>query len=157
WVKDGRQVHVPRHKKHYHFIWPKDGKNGSKWGRFKDIMSGQGPDIHVTAGASKHDYMSHRPRKPRWGLHDDLDDRGPDCAIPSPFPWVNNIREYSANCYDFRTRKFRRPHHGMWTDAHWPKEPRSHTLPKAVRNNWGEWWQDPTYVPFHLRPQLFGG
>jgi hypothetical protein len=155
WQKNGLPHHVGVHKKHYHFVWPKDGKNGSKWGRFKDIMSGKGPDIHVTMGAKKMDYMHHRPRKPRWGLHYDLDDRGPDCVMPSPFPWVNEVRENSNNCYDFYTREFRHPYHGMWTDAHRHSKP-GRPLPKALRDNLGNWWQDPDYVPLHMHPQLFG-
>ena len=156
WLKNGLPHHVGVHKKHYHFIWPKDGKNGSKWGRFKDIMSGKGPDIHVTVGAKKMDYMHHRPRKPRWGLHDDLDGRGPDCHIRSPFPWVNKDRELGDKCYDFYTREFRRPYHGMWTDVHRHSKGGFHPWPKAVRDNFGDWWQDPAYVPFHLQQHVFG-
>jgi hypothetical protein len=153
WHKDGELHNVHRHKKHYHFIWPKDGKNGTKWGRLKDIFSGEGPNIHVTVGAQKMDYMHHRQRRPIWGRHEDLDGRGQDCEIDNF--WKDPTVEKDL-CYDFRTRKFRRPYNGMWTDARWQVKPGIRDWPKAYRDNSGEWWQDPQYVPWQMHPQVFG-
>ncbi|KAF2872222.1 hypothetical protein BDV95DRAFT_493319 [Massariosphaeria phaeospora] len=138
WYQDAHKQHNV--KRHYAFIWPKDGKNGTRWGRVKDIMKNQGPDIHVAISAEKRDYMAHRPRRPRWSQTTRLDDRGPDCSLKSPIPCVQRLRE--GKMYDFRTRKFRRPFMQMWTDATWPEEPNNDVMyPDTLRDSSGGWWE----------------
>jgi hypothetical protein len=127
-------------KPHYHFIWPKDGKNGSKWGRWKDVMTGKGPDIHLTISADKKDYMNNRQRRSRWSNHMNLDDRGPDGALKCQLPWAR--RNHLDSAYDFHHRKYMRPHEHMWSDALWQDEPNDDfQFPYAWRNIAGEWWQ----------------
>lgn len=140
WWKDGLPHRVDRRKKKYHFIWPHDGKNGSKWGRFKDILSGQGPDIHLTIGEKKMDYMHHRPSRAQWSLHTVFDPAGHDCRIRGPFPWVGKKREESNNHYDFRTRKFCKLNRNMWTDVRPPSKPGKWSAPATVRDIYGWWW-----------------
>ena len=138
WWQDGHRRHNV--KTHKHFIWPKDGKNGNTWGRWKDILHGTGPDIHIAISADKMDYMWNRQTRSRWSRHTNLDNRGPDTTLKYEFPWAS--RRGSSKCYDFRTRRYRRPHHGMWTDALWPEEPNNNVVyPYALRDIMGEWWQ----------------
>lgn len=151
WEQDGFRRRGVK-KPYYHFIWPKDGKNGSKWGRMKDILTGKGPDIHVTVSADKEDYMHHRQRRPRWARHADLEDRGPDCSLRYDLPWVRPFRRYAGKRYDFRTRQYRRPDTHMWSDAIWEgrQGTRDHIygLPHAIRDMNGEWWErGPHHAP----------
>ncbi|KAF2473205.1 uncharacterized protein BDR25DRAFT_218203 [Lindgomyces ingoldianus] len=141
WIQGGHKRR--KLKPYYHFVWPRDGKNGSTWGRWKDILKGQGPDIHVTISADKKDYMFNRQTKERWAGHTNLDDRGPDGALKYEPPWTRSARP-GNNCraYDFRTRKYCRPYDHMWTDALWQDEPNGHfPYPHALRNVYGEWIQ----------------
>jgi hypothetical protein len=142
WHSDGRGKRVK--KPHYHFIWPKDGKNGSKWGRTKDILTGKGPDIHVSISADKMDYMYNRPRKSTWAGWEDLDDRFYDNSLDS-LPWTRKNREYAGKSYDFYTRKYCRPTPFTWTDVQWKDKPDRWGLPAAVRDVDGEWWRRGTH------------
>ncbi|KAF2733091.1 hypothetical protein EJ04DRAFT_295073 [Polyplosphaeria fusca] len=147
WYQDGYKRRVK--KPYYHFIWPKDGRNGSKWGRLKDIMTGKGPDIHVTIGAGKNDHMFHRQRRDTWAGHMNLDDRGPDCSL-SAAPWTRKSRDYAANtAYDYKTRKYRRRYDGMWTDAYWPEgnaKLDGYKYPYGFRDVDGNRWQWYSYA-----------
>jgi hypothetical protein len=138
WIQGGaKRRNVKLYK---HFIWPKDGRNGSTWGRFKDILRNEGPDIHVSFSADKRDYMSNRPTRERWARHTNLDDRSHDGALKFELPWIG--RKGTTKCYDFRTRKFVAPYKGMWTNALWPEEPNhDYTYPYAIRDVRGIWSQ----------------
>lgn len=115
-------------------------------GRLKDILQNKGPDVHVAVSAHKKDYMHNRPRKAEWARHWDLDDRG-------PFGELHDHSHLQGKAYDFKTRKFRHHYPGMWTDAKWQPEPNEKIkYPKALRNVWGEWFQNPHYVP----PEMHG-
>ncbi|KAJ4305221.1 hypothetical protein N0V90_000752 [Kalmusia sp. IMI 367209] len=139
WFQDGVPISVKRKDKKYAIVWPKDGKNGNKWGRFKDVVSGKGPDMFVTVGAHEMDYMCHRPRKPRWAGHTDLDDRGPDCFVGN-VPGVES-REQRDRAYDFQSRKYHYRFPGMWTDALWAGSPNSkEIIPDSFKDWTGQWW-----------------
>jgi hypothetical protein len=134
-----------------HFIWPKDGRNGSTWGRMKDILQSKGPDIHVAFSADKRDYMSNRPSRARWSRHSNLDDRDRDSALKYELPWVG--RRGTDKCYDFRTRTFVSPYKNMWTDALWSEEPNNdYAYPYATRDYRGEWSQY-CMDPFFTSPE----
>ena len=64
WIQDGKKFRNVKSSKA--FIWPKDGRNGSKWGRMKDILQDKGPDIHIAISADKMDYMKNRQQKSGW-------------------------------------------------------------------------------------------
>ena len=152
WLQDGRILNKVKPSKA--FVWPKDGKRGTTWGRFKDILQNKGPDIYLTLNAEKHDYMHNRPSRARWAGHTDLDDPRPESSCPLNYrkyaPWV---QRHSAVAYDFRTRKYLLPHQEMWTDVVWqPKGTawKGNVYPEAVRDNYGEWWQDFNYMPCEL-------
>ena len=86
WYQGGERLR--RVKPHYTFIWPKDGKRGSKMGRWKDIFANEGPDIHVAISADKRDTLYNRQRRAQWSRWTELDDREPDGALENRPPWV---------------------------------------------------------------------
>jgi hypothetical protein len=127
------------------------------WGRFKDIIKGQGPDMYLTINADKHDYMKNRPTRAQWSGWKHLDDEG-----LQPYP-LNKTPKWTpidilggrspGKSYDFRTRKYARPNRYTWTDAVWQPEPRKNKYnryPEAVRDVRGEWYQNPHYLPQEL-------
>ncbi|KAF2747377.1 hypothetical protein M011DRAFT_384850, partial [Sporormia fimetaria CBS 119925] len=139
WNKNGRRTRVK--KPHYHWIWPKDGKNGSKWGRWKDLCNGSGPDIHITASKNKMDYMQNRQRKAIWANHIDLDDRHHDYFGILDSPWgKKGGRAAQGLKYDFYTRKYRTPDRHMWSDAIWRQGKKAKLPERARRDMAGTWW-----------------
>jgi hypothetical protein len=154
WYQNGRRKRVK--KPQYHFIWPKDGRNGSKWGRTKDILTGKGPDIHVTVSAKKMDYMANRQRRDTWGNHLDLDDRHHDYRGTLQAPWASHFRRDPYSKYDFLTRTYRRPDKNMMTDAIWKEgvPQKQCPFPRAFRDPGGQWYDDdphgvdPFFAPF---------
>jgi hypothetical protein len=154
WYQDGRHLrHVKASKA---FIWPKDRKDGSKWGRMKDVLRGDGPDIFVAFGATKQDCVHNRPSRAQWSKHVNLDDTGLARGFDSDkfAPWIGKGylggREHGKS-YDFRTRKYIRPDRYMWTDAIWQQEPyknrKWNVWPEAFRTRSGTWWQDARHLP----------
>ncbi|KAF1842483.1 uncharacterized protein K460DRAFT_346373 [Cucurbitaria berberidis CBS 394.84] len=157
WYQDGRKLHHVKASKA--FIWPKDGKNGSTWGRMKDILKNRGPDIHVAFAANKADCVSNRPPRAQWSRHTNLDDRDLRFGFNSQkfAPWTNSRGlggRMPGMSYDFRTRKYGPPYSRMWTDAVWQQEPyknrKWNTYPEAVRMWDGSWLQDRQYMPQSL-------
>jgi hypothetical protein len=142
------------------FIWPRDGKRDGTWGRVKELLSNRGPDMYVAFSAHKNDYMSNRPSRARWSGHTNLDDTGPDNSLNSAkfAPWINSGMLGGRNpglSYDFRTQKYCTPYRKMWTDAVWQPEGTRHkrnNYPEAIRNIYGEWYEDDRYLP-----QVLGG
>lgn len=153
WYQDGRKLYNVKPSKA--FIWPKDGKRGGTWGRVKDILSGQGPDIFVTFGAKKSDCVFNRPTRAQWAGHVPLDDfgliKGFDHEKFAPWTVKGPRGRVPRLCYDFRTRKYVVENPSMWTDAIWQLEPcknrRDNPYPEAVRDWSGEWYQDAYYLP----------
>ncbi|KAF1947913.1 hypothetical protein EJ02DRAFT_332466 [Clathrospora elynae] len=154
WYQDGRKLrHIKASKA---FVWPKDGKNGSSWGRMKDVFQNKGPDIYVAFGARKTDCVSNRPPRSQWAGHPNLDDRGMTFGFNSQkfAPWTKTGllggRTYGMS-YDFRTRKHSSANPYMWTDAIWQQEPyknrKWNSYPEAVRLLDGSWHQDSQYLP----------
>lgn len=140
WYQGGE--HLRRVKPHYAFVWPKDGKRGSKMGRWKDIFANEGPDIHVAISADKRDALYNRQRRARCYRWTELDDREPDGALAYRPPWVRFFRGQEKK-YDFRTRKYGRLEWDTWTDARWQEEPNEDFYyPYALRDLDGEWWED---------------
>lgn len=154
WYQDGRKLRNVK-KSAKAFIWPKDGRNGSTWGRVKDILTGNGPDVFVAFGANKSDCVGNRPSRAQWSGHVNLDDTG----LAKGFnhekfaPWT--VKWPGARppgmCYDFHTRKYGPERTRMWTDAIWQKEPHKNRklnpYPEAFRDIDGLWHQDVQYLP----------
>jgi hypothetical protein len=159
WVQDGRRLH--KLKSSYAFVWPKDGKRGSTFGRVKDILQNRGPDIYLTKNADKLDYMANRPARDRWaGWPEFLNP-----SDPKTFNSMNSMRyapwvrkgmlggRSPGESYDYRTRKYDIPHSGMWTEAVWGQmEATKNYGPEAVRDFNGSWRQDPQWYPWPLGP-----
>lgn len=154
WYQDGRVLWGKKTAKA--FVWPKDGKNGSGWGRLKDVLRSDGPDIYVAFGANKQDCVSNRPTRAQWSKHENLDDRGLGFGFSSKkyAPWTHNGGlggRPPGKQYDFRRRKYTAPHDLMWTDAIWQPEPYKNRArnryPEAQRGMDGLWSQDTNYLP----------
>jgi hypothetical protein len=157
WIQDGRVLRNVKASKA--FVWPKDGRNGTPWGRLKDILQNKGPDIYLTMNATKRDYMHNRPTKARWSGHVHLDDN-----LHSSYPFGG--RKYASwtakgvlggrvpgQTYDFRTRKYGDANWWTWTDAVWQPKSRvnkRNPYPEAVRDMDGDWLQDWHYVPHYM-------
>jgi hypothetical protein len=141
------------------FVWPKDGRNGTTWGRFKDILQNKGPDIYLTINADKQDYIHNRPLKDRWAGYarfDDVDGSWPFSSKLAPWTQKGILGGRMPGLkYDFRTRKYGVPSPRMWTNAVWQPEPRKNKhnrYPEAYCDINGDWFQD-----YHYVPQVFGG
>jgi hypothetical protein len=153
WFQDGRRLrHVKASKA---FVWPKDGREGTSWGRFKEVLKNRGPDIYLTLNADKHDYMHNRPTKAEWSRHENIDGRGISSACWIA-PWTKRgmlAGRLGGQSYDFRTRKYGVPNRWTWTDAIWqPDSQRNKNCPypEAVRDIYGRWFQDLQYLPQEL-------
>jgi hypothetical protein len=158
WYQDGRKLRNVKASKA--FIWPKDGKRGSTWGRMKDVLQNKGPDIFVAFGARPTDCVSNRPTRSQWSRHNHLDDRGKTFSFGSrkfaPFARAGLGSRSPQLSYDFRTRKYTRPYWDTWTDAIWQQEPyknrKWNSYPEAIRDVHGHWFQDSQHLP-----QFLGG
>jgi hypothetical protein len=139
WYQGGRRLDG-KVKRHYAFIWPKDGKRGTTMGRWKDLLQNKGPDIHVSIGADKGDHLYNRQRKPRWAEWTHMDPRGPDGALPAA-RWTRKHRRPGVS-YDFKTRKYGRENGNTWTDVRWPMEPNEGMPAYAYRDLNNRWWQN---------------
>lgn len=140
WYQGGERLR--RVKPHYAFVWPKDGKRGSKMGRWKDIFANEGPDNHVAISVDKRNALYNRQRRARWSRWTELDGGEPDGALVYRPPWVRFFRGQEKK-YDFRTRKYGRPERDTWTDARWQEEPNEDfSYPYSLRDLDGEWRED---------------
>ena len=157
WYHDNRKLHDVKSSKA--FIWPKDGRKGTKLGRFKDILQGKGPDIFVTCAADPKDFVAKRPSRAQWTRHTHLDGPHQPGFSASKFaPWTEGGMlsggRSRKEAYDFRTRKYVKRYPGMWTDALWQSEPYKNrdynTFPEAIRHMDGIWWQDAQHLPWEL-------
>jgi hypothetical protein len=155
WTQDGRVLRNVKASKA--FVWPKDGRNDSTWGRLKDIFQNKGPDMYLTTNAEKHDVMHNRPSRAEWTGWHQRDDEVWDSS--SPFnskkhaPWTSKGvlgGRMQGLPYDFRTRQYGAPHRRTWTNAVWQPEPRLNKYnpnPEALRDITGRWFQDGHYLP----------
>jgi len=127
------------------FIWPRDGRD-SYFGRWKDILTCQGPSMYVASRSiDGWDPLSRGERWPRagnfdpWVLRDNAEGR---------FPWA---RTESRERYNPRTR--RRAFGDSYSSGDmWPGESNVHIQhPKAFQCAHGQWYRKemPKGVPPH--------
>lgn len=113
------------HHKNLQMVWPRDKKQkGAKnWSRFKDVLTGKGPDMWI---ANRDSYGPHRPVWTGWETPGDYDvtDRTwgnlgymyrKDNTM-LPFPGAHRDRKEK---YDFKSRRYREPRIGVWSDVKW--------------------------------------
>jgi hypothetical protein len=149
--QDGRELREVKASKA--FIWPKDGRNNTSWGRFKDILHNKGPDIFLTINADERDAMRNRPSKARWTGYSNRF-QGP-AALNSKkhAPWIHSSGlggRIPGLEYDFRTRHYGVPNWASWRDAQWQPSPlknKRNLYPEAYADVHGRWFQDPHYMP----------
>lgn len=137
WVQAGRSVKV---KPRYAWFWPKDGKRHGWWGRWKDVLTGQGPDIHIAIHGDSRNRQKDWPSKAQWSRwHDQANpDEDNGGSIPA-IPWAKRDADEK---YDFRKRKYGQPDKNTWTDVKWQNPPNSHfTRPRAFRDKDGQYWE----------------
>lgn len=152
WIQSRRQLRQTKPTQK-HLVWPKDGRMDTPWGRFKDILKGQGPDMYVTGSNNKRD--CNRPSRAQWSGWKHLEEGRDLETIPSRNPcfWTRRGllggRE-PGKSYDFRTRKYCYPNIDTWSNAVWQPDQSNNKYaryPEAVRDVYGQWYQDIHYPP----------
>lgn len=139
----------PRHtrKRAGQFVWPRDKPGMTVFGRWKDVLSGKGPDVWV---ARKGSDEPHRPVWSGW--------RRTGHITPGAVPYDNNGYKWTdrpdgpevffghhrggKNFYDFRTRTYGRPDKPhVWTDV---KRCGQHGVEiyHRGRHEGDDWWED---------------
>ncbi|QDS75329.1 hypothetical protein FKW77_001899 [Venturia effusa] len=124
------------------FVWPRDGKRNTTFGRIKDVFGDKGPDIFVMKNGA-------RPLKTSWTNRrfTALDD--PDAWLRDdtrrPMPWA---KRGADEAYDFRTRKYGDTNRYTWTDALWMQptgrkneHQSKQNYPLAYKCSHGRWYQ----------------
>lgn len=122
-----QRAHTWRHDKKRQVVWPRDKKQkgAHSWSRWKDVVTGKGPDMWISGRES---YGPHRPVWSGW--------QSPHYAVRiwdnlgypyrrddelEPLPWA---KRPSWEKYDFNARKYQRPQLGTWSDVKWDKDGR---------------------------------
>lgn len=149
---------APGSKRKMQVVWPRDKnqKGAHTWGRFRDVLSGKGPDMWVKG---KGDIGPTRPEWSRWdmgskgGIWHNLgywDTR--DRQIP---PWRPGMDD-EQKLYNFNTRKYEVPHDNTWSDVKWDRNGRK---PIYIRDRWARHhWppspvEEPGVNPFIYNPE----
>jgi len=120
----------PRKEKEWKFVWPRDqNPRHGRWGywdRIKDLATGKGPDIwigelhssgphhSVWTGWKTAGYQHPADMRVRWTSlggesRQDLERLSP----------IKAARRDDGKKYDHRTRRYRTPRPGMWSDVVW--------------------------------------
>ncbi|KAL9094663.1 MAG: hypothetical protein Q9165_002932 [Trypethelium subeluteriae] len=140
WVQEGPLGPTPVHniKPKYEWVWPKDGKRGSKFGRMADILERKGPGIFIAAHGDKRDKQWNRPSRDEWSNWNYLDP-----WFPSPnFFNLTNFHQNPYKAYDFRQRRYKYPKFNHWTDVRWrPGAREKDKNPRAKRDVFGQWYE----------------
>lgn len=120
----------PNQDKKWKLVWPRDqnprhGRWGN-WDRIKDLATGKGPDIWIE------DIHGNGPHHPLWtgwktaGYQHPADTRARwtnlGCEFRQDCEWLSPIkaaRREDGKKYDHRTRRYRTPQPGMWSDVVW--------------------------------------
>ncbi|TKA26142.1 hypothetical protein B0A50_04639 [Salinomyces thailandicus] len=156
WYRGRRKLPSSTFTPKAYFTRPHDGKRSGGLGRFKDALTGEGPDVFVTVSGDKRTLMRDRPQRwqwSQWGLswgealsrRDDRDWREQDELPVLGMPWAGGEARAGMG-YNFRTRRFEAPRprwetrDGVWTDAQWREGARrGDQLPLGKRDINGFW------------------
>ncbi|KAL2849814.1 hypothetical protein BJY01DRAFT_245752 [Aspergillus pseudoustus] len=160
------------------YIWPKDPRPGNtgRWAhgsRFKDVLTGKGPDMYVgRIGIRPEDKVTVKAKpgekaneRYRWesekywslwghehelhctaGFCDDCD-RIEEQRVKDSL--LTSARRGPSERYDYRMRKYQVPDEGTWSDVKFC-EVRTHAVPTAFRDHMGarypaNQWHDTIY------------
>ncbi|MCJ1339160.1 hypothetical protein MMC09_004449 [Bachmanniomyces sp. S44760] len=123
----------------WQFVWPRDkhqsGPPWKSWTRWKDVFSGKGPGIWINERGG---WDVNRPMWSEWREYDNLGYRD---VREEELPPFGNSRIKGA--YDFKSRKYRRWHPGIWSDAKWPRKGAINgDMPHYMRDGFGNEWSD---------------
>jgi hypothetical protein len=158
WYQGGRRKASSFKPRHY-WARPNDGKRTGTWGRLKDALMGEGPDVFVTTSGDRRTLMRDRPMKwgwsgwglddaERWNLRADMDHRVMDEMPMREVSWTNASSRMRER-YNFRTRRYEAPQpfrqnegaDGVWRDAQWrPGAKTADRNPYSFQTPEGEWW-----------------
>ena len=120
-----RQKIDPKYSKKRQMVWPRDKKQkgAHTWGRLTDIFTGKGPDIWIGR------QYSNGPHRPVWSgwktpgrypedtlVWDNLGYQYRKDNTVRPPTWARRSKDEK---YDFRSRTYRRPRAGVWSDVKW--------------------------------------
>ena len=146
-----------RHRKPQ-MIWPRDKKQkgAHTWGRLADILTGNGPDIWIGRQYSR---GPHRPVWSGWTTKG----RYPRDALVwdnlgYPYRKDNTVLPPSWACrgdeerYDFKSRRYRRPRAGVWSDVKWSND-KPH-VPLYHRDRYGLAVVEPEVDGGHFNAEL---
>lgn len=147
-----RRQSSPNRDKKWKLVWPRDqNPRHGRWGnidRIKDLATGKGPDIWIE------DVDGNGPHHPLWtgwktaGYQHPADTRARWTNLGfdfrQDFEWLSPIkaaRREDGKKYDHRTRRYRTPQPGMWSDVVWSDVKGSGPL--YFRDETGREWVDP--------------
>jgi hypothetical protein len=161
WYQGGTRMPSKFRPRHY-WTRPCDGKRTGTWGRFKDAITGEGPDVFVTTSGDRRTLMRDRPQKWQWSgwpidraRNLDPDFRQQDAMPAWNASWTNTSSRMGAQ-YNFKTRRYETPrmfwqngvggpNNPVWRDAQWkPNAKRSAQIPYNCQTPDQQWW---TTVP----------
>ncbi|CAL8581365.1 hypothetical protein XPA_007064 [Xanthoria parietina] len=112
-------------------VWPRDQKQkgAHTWGRFRDVFRGKGPDMWV---GKQGDDGPNRQAWTHWGYglmsylyeFDNMGYRDKRDNWPGePHHWRLGNRPTTEK-YDFKSRTYKRPRPGDWSDVKWDRHGR---------------------------------
>jgi len=147
-----RPRNSPNREKKWKIVWPRDQnpRDGpwGNWDRIKDLTTGKGPDIWIE------EMCGNGPHHPLWtgwktaGYQHPADTRARwtnlRCDFRQDFEWLSPIkaaRREDGKKYDHRTRRYRTPQPGMWSDVVWSDT--KGDVPWYFRDETGREWVDP--------------
>ncbi|KAL1589387.1 hypothetical protein WHR41_01960 [Cladosporium halotolerans] len=156
WYKG--DLKIRKFKPKYYWTRPNDGKRCGTWGRLKDALTNEGPDVFVTINSGKRTLMRDRPQKWQWSRWPKDPERirqqylDPDAIRAESVDswdasWTKGSWRSGAQ-YNFRTRKYEHPSlwwganpESKWMDAQWkPGAKRSDTNPLSYQRAGGTWF-----------------
>lgn len=149
WYQGGRKLNNFRSKKYW--ARPSDGARHGTFGRIKDALTNEGPDVFVVANGDRRTLHREMPSRDHWGNWDatglgwlDTNWRGsaedPDWYVPGNMGSTKWARREPDEVYNHRTRRYShintRNKWNFWSDAHWPRGERKKW---GVPTCWREW------------------
>ncbi|KAL8960282.1 MAG: hypothetical protein Q9193_002988 [Seirophora villosa] len=148
WIPPIPPAHHPG-KRQLQVVWPRDKKQKGPHtlGRFRDVLSGKGPDMWIgprgPEGPTKPEW-SRWDRGPTWGKFHNLsyrDNRDQQVPAWAPGQAAGNKR------YNFKTRKYEVPRFSTWSDVKWDRKGQHPLYNENIfeynpYTSWWDWYSD---------------